>query len=179
MAHLRLATTWLGGCSGCHMSFLDLDEWIVELTARVDYVYGPLVDAKTYPEAVDLVLIEGAVCTAEHLELAHRIRERTRVVVALGDCAVTTNVVGLRNPLGGPGPVLHRAYVELADARPGVPRAPGILPELLERALPLHQVIPVDHFLPGCPPCPARIRALLEFLMGSGAPPAGALLKFG
>lgn len=179
MERVRLATTWFGGCSGCHMSFLDLDEWIVGLTARVEYVYGPLVDVKAYPEGVDVVLIEGAVCTAEHVELAHRIRRNTRVVVAFGDCAVTSNVVGMRNPLGGPEVVLARAYVELADANAGVPEARGLLPALLERAVPVHEVIPVDHHLPGCPPCPERIRLLLESLLGGGAAPSGPMIKFG
>jgi len=179
MERVRLATTWFGGCSGCHMSFLDLDEWIVELVSKVDYVYGPLVDVKEYPEAVDVVLIEGAVCNAEHVEMARTIRRRTRLVVAFGDCAVTSNVVGMRNPLGGPDVVLNRAYVDLADLNPGVPSAVGILPPLLERALPLHQVIQVDHYLPGCPPCSERIRALLESLLSGGPPPSGPLLKFG
>lgn len=179
MERVRLATTWFGGCSGCHMSFLDLDEWIVDLVSKVDYVYGPLVDTKEYPEGVDVVLIEGAVCTTEHIELAHTIRRRTRTVVAFGDCAVTSNVVGMRNALGGPEVVLKRAYIELADTHPGVPEAEGLLPPLLERALPVHQVIPVDHFLPGCPPCPERIRALLESLLGTGPAPTGRLLKFG
>ncbi len=179
MERVRLATTWFGGCSGCHMSFLDLDEWVLDLAGKVDYVYGPLVDTKVYPEGVDLALIEGAVCTEEHLEMAQTLRRRTRVVVAFGDCAVTTNVVGMRNALGGPEVVLQRAYVELADTRPGIPCAPGIVPRLLERAIPVHQVIPVDHFLPGCPPCPTRIRALLESILGAGAAPSGRLLKFG
>ena len=179
MERVKLATTWFGGCSGCHMSFLDLDEWIVDVMAKVEYVYGPLVDTKEYPEGVDVVLIEGAVCTTEHVEMAWTIRRRTRVVVAFGDCAVTSNVVGLRNPLGGPEVVLRRAYVELADVNPGIPEMPGILPSLLDRALPVHQVIPVDHFVPGCPPCPERIRMFLESLLTGGPAPSGKLLKFG
>lgn len=179
MERLKLATTWLGGCSGCHMSLLDLDEWLVDLSARAEYVYGPLVDVKVYPERVDVVLIEGAVCHEEHAELVRLIRGRTRVVVALGDCAITTNVVGMRNVLGGPEVVLQRAYVELADVHPGVPAAKGILPPLSGRALPVHRVIPVDHFLPGCPPAAGRIRALLEQLLGGGGMPGAGPPFFG
>ena len=83
---LRLATVWLGGCSGCHMSFLDLDERLLTLAARVDLVYGPLADAKAFPAQVDVTLVEGAVATADHLELIRLprpLRElRQRVMLA-------------------------------------------------------------------------------------------------
>lgn len=179
MERVKLATAWLGGCSGCHMSFLDLDEWIVEFCGRVEVVYGPLVDVKEYPAGVDVALIEGAVCTDEHVELVHTIRDRTKTVVALGDCAVTTNVVGMRNPLGGPEVALRRAYLELADDHAQIPQDPGVLPRLLPRVEPLHAVIRVDCFVPGCPPCAERIRAFLEALLGGGPVPSGSSLKFG
>src|SRR5512141_3041006 len=109
---IRVATAWLGGCSGCHMSFLDLDEALVDLAGRIDVVYGPLVDATEVPEGIDLALIEGAVANEENLELAHTLRARSGLVVSLGDCAVTGNVTAMRNPLGDPQAVLHRVYVE-------------------------------------------------------------------
>ncbi len=179
MERVRLASIWFGGCSGCHMSFLDLDEFLIDLAGKIELVYSPLVDTKDYPENVDVVLIEGAVCNEEHIEMAHRIRRRTKVVISFGDCAVTSNVVGMRNPLGGPEVVLRRAYVELAEVNPGVPSAPGILPPLTPRALPIHHVIPVDHFLPGCPPSSAQIRALIENLLNGGPALTGRQLKFG
>ena len=179
MERVKLATIWFGGCSGCHMSFLDLDEFLIDLAAKVELVYSPLVDTKEYPESVDVVLIEGAICNTEHIEMARKIRRQTKIVVSFGDCAVTSNVPGMRNPLGGPEVVLRRAYVELADVNAGIPHAPGILPALIERALPVHQVIPVDHYLPGCPPPSGHIRALLENLLGGRGPLEGAMLKFG
>lgn len=179
MERVRLATIWFGGCSGCHMSFLDLDEFLIDLAGKVEIVYSPIVDAKEYPENVDVVLIEGAVCNEDHIEMAHKIRRQTKIVVSFGDCAVTSNVVGMRNPLGGPEVVLRRAYIDLADVNAGIPSAPGILPPLIERALPVHQVIPVDHYLPGCPPPSAHIRALLENLLGQRGPLEGKMLKFG
>src|SRR5262249_31905546 len=69
MAPAKLATVWLGGCSGCHMSFLDLDEWLIELAGRADLVYSPIADVKQYPEGVDVVLVEGAVANEENLEM--------------------------------------------------------------------------------------------------------------
>jgi NAD-reducing hydrogenase small subunit len=162
---VKLATVWLGGCSGCHMSFMDLDEWLIDLAQRVDVVFSPVVDVKEYPDNVDIVLVEGAVCNHEHLEMARKIRARTRLVVSFGDCAVTGNVTAMRNPLGRAAIVLKRAYLETADVNPGVPEAEGIVPPLLDVVLPLHQVIHVDHFIRGCPPSAADIKeALVELL---------------
>ena len=110
MNRLRLATVWLGGCSGCHMSFLDLDEFLIDLAGKVDIVFSPFIDAKLYPEHVDAVLVEGAVANEEHLALIRRVRERTRTLISFGDCAVTGNVTALRNPLGSAEHVLKRVY---------------------------------------------------------------------
>jgi NAD-reducing hydrogenase small subunit len=86
----------------------------------------------------------------------------------MGDCAVTGNVTALRNALGGAAPVLVRVFQELADPGGGVPDAPGILPPLLERVLPVHHVVHVDAFLPGCPPAPADLRRAVEAALGGG-----------
>jgi NAD-reducing hydrogenase small subunit len=184
---LRFATVWLAGCSGCHMSFLDLDEWLFELAERVEVVFSPVAsDAKTFPEGVDVCLVEGAVANADNLELALRLRERSRVVVSFGDCAVTGNVPALRNLWAGVDggsrqSVLDRGYLELADTGAQHPHAPGIIPELLERVLPLHEVIPVDLYLPGCPPSAERIRGFLEPLLRGERPPqqGPGQLRFG
>ncbi len=180
MDRLRLATVWLGGCSGCHMSFLDLDEWLIDLHGRADLVYSPVVDAKEYPEGVDVALIEGAICNEDHVEMIHKIRRRTRAIVAFGDCAVTGNVTAMRNPLGSARPVLERAYLEAADLLARLPSEPGIVPPLLDRVVPVHAMVPVEYYLPGCPPPADRIRALLEQLLDRQAPQlTAAQIKFG
>ena len=181
MARLRFATVWLGGCSGCHMSFLDLDEWLIDLAAKVDVVFSPIADVKEFPEGVDVALVEGAVANQDHLETIRRVRERTGLLICFGDCAVTGNVTALRNPLGAAEPILQRVYVESADLRGEIPHEPGIVPALLDRVRPVHAVVPVDVHLPGCPPPAARIRALLEQLL-AGAPLQLAgreMIKFG
>ena len=179
---VRLATVWFGGCSGCHMSFLDLDEFLIELVDLVDIVYSPVVDMKEYPENVDLCLIEGAICNEDNLELLHKIRARTKVLVSFGDCAVTANVPAMRNQfgLGNAESVLQRAYIESAQDNPSLPKADGIVPPLLARVLPVHEVVQVEHFLPGCPPPADRIKALVGQLL-SGVEPKleGKQLKFG
>lgn len=167
---LRLATVWLGGCSGCHMSLLDMDEWLVDLAAVADLVYSPIADLKHFPALVDLALVEGAVANDEHLALAREVRRHSRLVVALGDCAVTGNVTAMRNPLGPARSVLQQVYVDHGDPRGVLPDAPGIVPRLLDTVVPLHAAIAVDLFLPGCPPPAPRIRALLEALLRGETP---------
>jgi NAD-reducing hydrogenase small subunit len=180
MGRLKLATVWLGGCSGCHMSFLDLDEFLIDLADRADIVYTPIMDVKDYPEGVDVVLVEGAIANEEHLEMIRRVRQRTRVLVSFGDCAVTGNVTALRDPIGSAEPVLLRSYVELADLQPQIPREPGIIPQLLDRVTPVHAVVPVDVYVPGCPPPAPRIRAVLEqVIAGEPVHLEGRQIKFG
>ena len=170
MGRLRLATIWLGGCSGCHMSFLDLDEFLFDLAERADLVFSPFLDVKDYPEGVDVVLVEGAIANEEHLEMIRRVRERSKLLISLGDCAVTGNVTALRNPLGGAEPVLRRVYLENGDLDARIPEAEGIVPRLLDRVTPVHAVVPVDVYLPGCPPPAPRIRAVLEQLLAGEMP---------
>jgi NAD-reducing hydrogenase small subunit len=159
----RVATAWLGGCSGCHMSFLDLDEVLFDLAARADVVFGPLADVKTFPPDVDLVLVEGAVANEDNLALAHEIRANARVVVAFGDCAITGNITALRNALGEPATMLRRVYVDATDGPGLVPT--DVVPTLLPQVVPLHEVIDVDVFLTGCPPSAARIGDALFTLL--------------
>ena len=183
---LRFATVWLAGCSGCHMSFLDLDEFLIDLAEQVEVVYSPVgSDIKHYPEQVDVCLVEGAVANEDNLELARQVRQRTALVISFGDCAVTANVPGMRNLLDAghdsARAVLERGYIELADQGAQLPHAPGIVPELLDKVLPLHEVIPVDLYLPGCPPSAERIREAITPLLCGERPlmEGAAMLRFG
>jgi NAD-reducing hydrogenase small subunit len=176
MTKVRAATVWLDGCSGCHMSFLDLDERLIEIAGSLELVYGPLVDAKEYPANVDVALVEGAVGTDEDVERIKMVRERTRVLIALGDCAVTGNVPAMRNsfPLVK---VLDRAYRENADLQQQTPAVE--LPKLLERSRPVHEVVPVDIFLAGCPPPAGLIYDVLKELLAGRLPDLSIRCRFG
>jgi NAD-reducing hydrogenase small subunit len=156
----RVATVWLGGCSGCHMSFLDLDERLIALAELVDFCASPLTDYKDFLEA-DVTLVEGAVANEEHLEHIRKVRARTGVLVAFGDCAVTGNVTSMRNffPVED---VLDRAYRECSNVVIGIPGGNCVVPKLLPRVRPVHEVVKVDHFLQGCPP---SADAIFEFLV--------------
>ena len=167
MTKPRVATVWLDGCSGCHMSLIDLDERILDIFSRADLVYGPLVDFKEFPENVDVCLVEGAVSSEEDLHKIKMVRERTKTIIAFGDCAVTSNVPGMRNPIGVQ-PLLDRAYIENATVNQQYPSQ--VVPKLLPNSRPVHTVVPVDIFLPGCPPSADLIYNLLDDLLAGRVP---------
>jgi NAD-reducing hydrogenase small subunit len=176
----RIATVWLGGCSGCHMSFLDLDERLIELAQLADIVFTPVADTKVFPEDVDVTLVEGAVANEDHVEMLQTVRARSRVLASLGDCAITGNVSSLRN-VWPVDVVLNTSYVERATTSRQVPDQAGIVPRLTARVAPLHHVVPIDEYIPGCPPDADRIwSALVGLLHGQPVrPPDGPAARFG
>ncbi len=176
MDKVKIGTCWLDGCSGCHMSLLDMDEAIIGVLDKADIVFGPLVDAQEWPEGVDVAVIEGAVSSQDDLKLAQTARARSKIVVALGDCAVTGNVPSMRNGISR-RQLLERIYVEGASERRGVPTV-GV-PALLKQAEPLHAAIKVDIHVPGCPPKPGAILMVLGELLEGREPDLGSKLRFG
>lgn len=175
MKKLRVATVWLDGCSGCHMSLLDLDAALISLAQKVDLVYGPLVDAQQFPDDVDLTLVEGAVSSQEDLHRIEIVRQRTSVLVSLGDCAVTGNVPAMRNAIP-PAELLRSIYVDAPTAGEVVP-VEGV-PPLLKEARPVREFVKVDVTLPGCPPPAKAIGALFTAVLDGRKPDPG-VVKFG
>ncbi len=166
-AKVSLATVWLDGCSGCHMSFLDIDEVLLNIADRIDLVYSPLVDNKVFPEMVDLTLVEGAVSSEDDRAKIIKIRQHTRLLIAMGDCAVTGNVPAMRNRYSVEA-IQQRAYVENADLQRQPPTS--VVPKLLPKVQPVHNVVTVDQFLPGCPPPSTLIRDVLLALLAGQKP---------
>jgi len=169
----RIATVWLDGCSGCHMSLLDMDQHLLELAEKIELVYSPLVDAKEFPENVDVTLVEGSISNEENLEEIRRIRERTKILVSLGDCAVTGNVPSMRNEFTV-DQIIDAAY-QRADTKiqfEGVPK-------LLRTVTPIHSAVKVDLVVPGCPPSAEVIQYTITELLEGRVPDLTARTRFG
>jgi NAD-reducing hydrogenase small subunit len=165
---IKVATAWLGGCSGCHMSFLDIDERIIDLAKLVEFTASPITDVKEIPE-VDVGIIEGAVCNEENEHVLRTMRSRCKVLIALGDCAMTGNIPALRNPFTLKE-VVARGYVETESTQVGVVPDPTIVPRLLKRVRPIQEFVHVDAHIPGCPPDADTIWYALTELLAGRAP---------
>lgn len=176
MTKPKLATLWLDGCSGCHMSLLDVDEALLTIAGKADLVYGPLVDAHEFPPDVDVTIVEGGVSTDEDLEKLRRVRECSKFLVALGDCATTSNISAMRNMFSVRS-ILNRIYIDGADEHAAIP-AQG-LPSLLKHVVPLHDVVHIDLHVPGCPPSAATILFVVTELLDGRVPDLRTKLRFG
>jgi NAD-reducing hydrogenase small subunit len=159
------------------MSFLDQDERLVELAEKIQLVYSPIMDVKVFPENVDVTLVEGAVANEEQLETLRKVRERTKILISLGDCAVTGNVTGLRNTVPNSAEsALKRAFVETADVNGQIPNE---VPKLLKQTGPLHEVVKVDYYIPGCPPSADLINYVVTELLAGRTPNMENRSKYG
>ena len=169
MTKKKLATVWLGGCSGCHMSLLDIDERILEVVKLADIVKCPIVDQKEFPQ-VDVALVEGSVTSDEHWHELLHIRKQSRVLVAFGDCAVTANVTGMRNSFTKEE-VFNYAYIQAVsnDKEGKVPNHPALL-KLNNKVVPLQEVVNVDYVIPGCPPSADTIFYVIFELLNDRVP---------
>jgi len=163
MAKPKIATTSLAGCFGCHMSLLDIDERLFDLLERIELDRSPLTDIKDLGRC-DVGIVEGGVCNAENVRVLREFRDRCRTLVAIGACAVTGGLPAQRNHLDL-GACLQEVYAtELGLAGGRIPNDPE-LPLPLDKVHPLHEVVKIDYFLPGCPPSGDTIWTFLTELI--------------
>ena len=164
MGKPKVASDWMAGCAGCHMSLLEMDERIVQIAELVDIRATPITDLKEPDESgVDVGLLEGGINNTSNEEVAHRMRSRCKLLVAFGDCAVFGGVPAMRNffPLEES---LRRAYVETesTDSEGMIPSDPELA--VMTRVRSLADVVQVDIFMPGCPPSADAIFHVLNEL---------------
>jgi NAD-reducing hydrogenase small subunit len=164
----KIATCSLAGCFGCHMSFMDLDERLLELAAIADLDRSPLTDLRQVG-ACDIGLVEGGVCNSENVEVLREFRKKCKILVAVGACAINGGIPALRNRYDL-GECLQEAFLTgLGVTDPKVPSDPE-LPLLLAKVHPIHEVVKIDYAIPGCPPSAEVIWIVLEALLAGNIP---------
>lgn len=167
-AKLKIATCSLAGCFGCHMSFMDVDERLLEVAEIAEFDRSPLSDIRQIGPC-DLGLVEGGVCNAENVEVLRAFRKNCKVLVAVGACAINGGIPALRNRYDLADCLKEAFLTGLGVTDPKIPNDPE-LPLLLEQVHPIHEVVKVDYSIPGCPPSADAIWAALTALIAGNAP---------
>ncbi len=168
---LRVATTSLAGCFGCHMSFLDIDERLLPLLDLIEFDRSPLTDIK-HCGPCDIGLIEGGICNAENVHVLREFRKNCKILISIGACAVTGGLPAQRNHLD-----LGSCMTEVYLTEPGlehghIPNDPE-LPLPLDKVHPLHEVVKIDYYIPGCPPSGDAIWKFFSDLIAGKTPELG------
>ena len=176
MSKLKLATVWLDGCSGCHMSFLDMDERLLELAELVDLVYSPMVDTKEFPDDVDIALVEGAVASVDDEKKIKKIRAHRRCWSPWATAPSPAMCPRCAIPLGRKRSSIAPTF-ENATLQPQIPCV--VVPKLLKMVRPIHEFVKVDVFLPGCPPSADTFHTALTALITGEPLDIPALTRFG
>ena len=177
---ITVASQWLESCAGCHMSLLDIDEKIVELLKYVELSSTPITDLKHPPEeGVVVGILSGGIGNEEQIEEAKLMRERCKILIAMGDCAVTGGICTMRN-FFSKEEALRRAYVESESTVDGEIPVHEDLTPLIDMVTGVGDVVPVDIYLPGCPPSAEAIWFVLSELLEGRMPKLeGEILKYG
>ncbi|MBN1189658.1 MAG: hypothetical protein JXA46_07895 [Dehalococcoidales bacterium] len=176
MAKIKVATVWLDSCSGCHMSLLDIDNALIELADVLEFNASPITDIKEFDD-VDLGIVEGSVGNTHDEEVVKNLREKCRILIAVGDCACFGGINAMRN-LFDREDVIARCYSTESTVKDGVVPDSEDLPELIPQR-PLNQVVKVDCYIPGCPPSAANILYVLKELVQGRIPVLpGDMMKF-
>jgi NAD-reducing hydrogenase small subunit len=165
---LRVATTSLAGCFGCHMSFLDIDERLLDLIELIEFDRSPLTDIK-HCGPCDIGLIEGGICNAENIHVLREFRKNCKVLIAIGACAVNGGLPAQRNNIDL-GQCMQEVYLTGEGILNGqIPNDPE-LPLPLDKVHPIHEIVRVDYFIPGCPPSGDAIWKFLTDLLAGKTP---------
>jgi F420-non-reducing hydrogenase small subunit len=192
MAKLKIAAYWGAGCGGCDTAILDLHEKVLDLTAAADIVFWPIALDSKYRDveamedgAIDVTLYNGAVRNAENEEIAKLLRRKSKILVAFGTCAYLGGIPGLAN-LFNREQIFRRVYHDSPSTTNGNGTVPQTrtrlaegdltLPEFYDTVRTLSQVVDVDYFVPGCPPAPKQIWAVVEAIVSGGLPPKGSVV---
>ncbi|HOV12397.1 MAG TPA: hypothetical protein PLT47_05810 [Bacteroidales bacterium] len=149
-----IATASLAGCFGCHMSLLDIDDRILKLIELVEFNKSPIDDIKTFTKQCDVGIIEGGCCNSENVEVLKEFRKHCKILISLGECAIMGGLPAMRNGI----PVkecLEEAYLggpTVGENKEKIMPNDEELPMILDKVYPLHEIVKIDYYLPGCPP---------------------------
>ncbi len=189
---LKLGLYWAASCGGCEIAIVELREKILDLDAAADILFWPCAmdfkykDVEAMPDGhIDVCLFNGAIRSSENEEMAHLLREKSKVLVAFGSCAHEGCIPGLGNMYDRQS-IFERVYLKTPsmDNPDGIfpqtsyemPEGEVDIPTFYNTVKTLSQVEDVDYFVPGCPPQAPQIWAVVEAILGGNLPAKGSVV---
>jgi F420-non-reducing hydrogenase small subunit len=193
MAKPKVGFYWCASCGGCEEAVVDLAEAVLDVVQVVDIVFWPCatdfkrsdVEAMADGEMA-ACFVNGAIRSSEQLEMAELCRRKSQLLVAFGSCSHTGGVPGMANMFTREA-ILAAVYGNgsfstvnpqntLPSQHVASPEGQLELPSLDESVKALDQVVPVDYYLPGCPPPVKLIVEAVTAIVQGKLPPRGTVL---
>ncbi len=188
----KLALYWASSCGGCEIAVLALHEKILDVANAFDIVFWPCVMDFKYADVeamqdgeIDVCLFNGAIRNDENARMAHLLRQKSKVLVAFGACAFGGSMPGLANfsdrekmfdwiyfdspSTDNPDRVVPQKHTDM-------PEGELDLPGFWNTVKTLAQVVPVEYFLPGCPPEASSIETAVNAIVTGQLPPPGSVI---
>jgi len=197
MAKPKLALYWAASCGGCEIAVLDIHEKILDVAAAFDIVFWPVALDFKYDhvramedKSIDLCLFNGAIRNSENEEIAHLLRRKSKTLVAFGSCALEGGIPGLAN-LTSKDEIFGNVYKEspstvsnnggvYPQVHTMMPEGGIEIPEMWNTVKALDQVVDVEYYIPGCPPQPEQIAAVIALILsGQPLPPVRSVVGAG
>lgn len=189
---LKIAFYWAASCGGCEIAMLDIDEKILDIIATADILFWPVALDTKYKDievlkdnTIDVCFFNGGIRNEEQRYLAELLRKKSKILISFGACAVSGGVPGLAN-LANREEIFKTVYLENPSIdnpdkiipKPKVKVKEGeiSIPEFYDTVLPLHQVVEVDYYIPGCPPPPWLILDAFNAITEGKLPKRGSVL---
>ncbi len=189
---LQIALYWGAACGGCDVAVLDTNEFILDVAELADIRLWPIAADGKYEDIermedgeLDLALYNGAVRNSENEEIAELLRKKSKVLIAFGSCSHLGGIPGLAN-FTTRDEIMKTAFLDNPSIEPGnqavpVPKSEVSageleIPSFYKRVYKLDDVVDVDYFVPGCPPAPAQVKAVLTAVAKGELPPKGSVV---
>ena len=195
----KFAMYWADSCGGCEIAVLNIHEKILDVDANFAVAFWPVAmdakykDVEAMPdESILLTLFNGAIHSEEHEHVARLLRKKSKILVAFGSCACEGGVPALIN-LSSKKDFFDTVFTTISTDNPEnirpqmvvkVPEGEITIPEMYPVVRTLDQVVPVDYYMPGCPPESHQIAAVIDLVIQvlkgkAQLPPPGTVIGAG
>lgn len=183
---VKTAFYWATSCGGCEEAVLDINEKILDVLEKIDILFWPVAVDTKYADvealedkSLDVAFINGGISNSEQEEVVKLLHKKAKAIIAFGSCAHMGGIPGLRNLYSMDEglehvyfntPSTNNPHKTLPQEKYKMDGGEVELPALFPNVKTLEEVIPVNLYIPGCPPSPETIEKALGALLSGEIP---------